>query len=148
LSGSPVQHSAQLDLDRLIEHRRQFSSLVGKRYFNYGGQGPMADSAIAAYAQGQQTIQRKGPFSAEVYDWLIEEGKQVRGAIAQALGTIPETITLTENVTVGCNIPLWGLPWQAGDHILMGDCEHPGVCRSRQRIVSALWRECEYLCAV
>ena len=61
---------------RLIEHRRQFSSLEGKRYFNYGGQGPMADSAIAAYAQGQQTIQTKGPFSAEVYDWLIEEGKQ------------------------------------------------------------------------
>ena len=48
-------------------------------------------------------------------------------AIAQALGTTPKTITLTENVTTGCNIPLWGLPWQSGDHILMGDCEHPGV---------------------
>ncbi|MGD1898048.1 MAG: aminotransferase class V-fold PLP-dependent enzyme [Phormidesmis sp.] len=119
---------------RLIEHRRQFSSLEGKRYFNYGGQGPMADSAIAAYAQGQQTIQTKGPFSAEVYDWLIEEGKQIRGAIAATLGTTPETITLTENVTVGCNIPLWGLPWKADDHILIGNCEHPGVVAAVQEL--------------
>ncbi len=111
----------------LISHRQQFSSLVGKRYFNYGGQGPMADSAIAALTAAQQTIQTKGPFSSEVYDWLIEEGSQTRAAIAQALGTTPKTITLTENVTVGCNIPLWGLPWQSDDHILMGDCEHPGV---------------------
>lgn len=111
----------------LAQHRQQFSSLAGKRYFNYGGQGPMADSAIAAYAEAQQTIQTKGPFSTEVYDWLIAQGKEIRGAIAQALGTTPSTITLTESVTVGCNIPLWGLPWQPGDRILMGDCEHPGV---------------------
>ncbi|MEL6552667.1 MAG: aminotransferase class V-fold PLP-dependent enzyme [Cyanobacteria bacterium J06621_11] len=116
-----------VNAESLIAHRQQFSSLNGKQYFNYGGQGPMADSAIATYAQGQQTIQTKGPFSSEVYDWLIEEGAALRSAIANSLGTTPETITLTENVTVGCNIPLWGLPWQSGDHILMGDCEHPGV---------------------
>ena len=113
--------------EALLQHRQQFSSLVGKRYFNYGGQGPMADSAIAALSNGQKTIQTKGPFSAEVYEWITTEGKQIRSAIAGALGTEPNTITLTENVTVGCNIPLWGLPWKAGDHILMGDCEHPGV---------------------
>lgn len=125
LSDSSLQGLSETD--RLVAHRQQFSSLVDKQYFNYGGQGPMADSAIAAYAQGQQTIQTKGPFSSEVYDWLIAEGAALRGVIAQSLGTTPETITLTENVTVGCNIPLWGLPWQSGDHILMGDCEHPGV---------------------
>jgi L-cysteine/cystine lyase len=30
-------------------------------------------------------------------------------------------------VTAGCNIVLWGMDWQAGDRILMTDCEHPGV---------------------
>lgn len=114
-------------VEKLTQHRQQFSSLIGKQYFNYGGQGPMADSAIAALAQGQQTIQTKGPFSADVYEWIVEEARLIRGAIANALGTTLDTITLTENVTVGCNIPLWGLPWQTGDHILMGDCEHPGV---------------------
>jgi len=24
-------------------------------------------------------------------------------------------------------LPLWGLPWQAGDALLISDCEHPGV---------------------
>ncbi|MEO1622035.1 MAG: aminotransferase class V-fold PLP-dependent enzyme [Cyanobacteria bacterium J06632_3] len=119
---------------QLEQHRQQFPSLLGKQYFNYGGQGPMADSAIATYAQGQQIIQTKGPFSAEVYEWITAEGKAVREAIASAVGTTPETITLTENVTVGCNIPLWGLPWQAGDHILMGDCEHPGVVAAVQEL--------------
>lgn len=114
-------------VQELMKHREQFSCLAGKRYFNYGGQGPMADSVIAALSNGQRTIQTKGPFSAEVYEWITEEGRLVREAIAAALGATPDTITLTENVTVGCNIPLWGLPWEAGDHILMGDCEHPGI---------------------
>ncbi len=115
------------DLAAVSLHRQQFSVLKGKQYFNYGGQGPMADSAIAALSQAQQNIQTEGPFSSRAYEWVKAQGTQVRGAIAQALGTTPEAITLTENVTVGCNIPLWGLPWQSGDHILMGDCEHPGV---------------------
>ncbi len=104
-----------------------FSSLLGKRYFNYGGQGPMADSAIAALTQAQQKIQTEGPFANAIYQWLLSEGEGIRAAIAQALGAAPQTITLTENVTIGCNIPLWGLPWQKGDRILLGDCEHPGV---------------------
>ncbi|MEO1392796.1 MAG: aminotransferase class V-fold PLP-dependent enzyme [Cyanobacteria bacterium J06634_5] len=115
------------ELERVLKARSQFSALAGKRYFNYGGQGPMADRAIALLMASQQKIQQVGPFSGATYDWVSEEGPKLRGAIAQTLGATPETITLTENVTVGCNIPLWGLPWQSGDHILIGDCEHPGV---------------------
>ncbi|MEM6450036.1 MAG: aminotransferase class V-fold PLP-dependent enzyme [Cyanobacteria bacterium P01_D01_bin.105] len=109
------------------QHREQFSSLKGKRYFNYGGQGPMADSAIAAITRGQQEIQTRGPFSGAAYEWITAQGEGLRGVIARSLGATPDTVTLTENVTVGCNIPLWGLPWQSGDHILIGDCEHPGI---------------------
>ena len=118
----------------LIQHREQFSSLKGKRYFNYGGQGPMADSAIAAITQGQQEIQTRGPFSGSAYEWISAQGEGVREMIARSLGATPETITLTENVTVGCNIPIWGLPWQSGDHILIGDCEHPGIVASVNEI--------------
>ncbi|MEL6602185.1 MAG: aminotransferase class V-fold PLP-dependent enzyme [Cyanobacteria bacterium J06614_10] len=111
----------------LAQHRAQFPALKNKHYFNYGGQGPMADSAMTAMVKAQQKIQQDGPFAGAVYEWLQEESQLIRAAIALVLGTSPETITLTENVTVGCNIPLWGLPWQPGDHILLGDCEHPGV---------------------
>ena len=118
----------------LAQHRQQFSSLSGKQYFNYGGQGPMSDRAIQTLADAQQRIQREGPFAGAVNQWLQAEGRETRSAIAQALGTTAETITLTENVTVGCNIPLWGLPWQSGDHILIGDCEHPGVFAAVEEI--------------
>jgi L-cysteine/cystine lyase len=36
-------------------------------------------------------------------------------------------MALTENVTSGCVLPLWGLPFSSGDHLLISDCEHPGV---------------------
>lgn len=114
-------------LETVAITRQQFSVLQGKHYFNYGGQGPMADSAIAQLIQAQHKIQTEGPFATAISEWLQVEGQQIRSGLAQALGTTTETITLTENVTVGCNIPLWGLPWQQGDHILLGDCEHPGV---------------------
>ena len=122
-------------LDRNIaQHRQQFSSLFGKQYFNYGGQGPMSDRAIQTLADAQQKIQREGPFAGAVNQWLQAEGRETRRAIAKALGTTSETITLTENVTVGCNIPLWGLPWQSDDRILIGDCEHPGVLAAVREI--------------
>lgn len=114
--------------------RQQFSSLQGKQYFNYGGQGPMADSAISQLVQAQQKIQSEGPFGSAIYAWIQAEGQQIRSALAQSLGTRTETITMTENVTIGCNIPLWGLPWQSGDHILLGDCEHPGVVAAVKEI--------------
>ncbi|MEM9088712.1 MAG: aminotransferase class V-fold PLP-dependent enzyme [Cyanobacteria bacterium P01_F01_bin.53] len=116
-----------LQTDSSALARTQFPALKGKHYFNYGGQGPMADSAMDALSQAQKTIQLEGPFSGSTYAWVTDEKAKLRSSIAHSLGATPEAITLTENVTVGCNIPLWGLAWQPGDHILLGDCEHPGV---------------------
>lgn len=122
------------ETDSVLRHRQQFSALTGKQYFNYGGQGPMADSAVEAIHQAQIKIQQEGPFSKTVGDWIAIEGEQVRAKIAHIVGAAPKTITLTENVTVGCNIPLWGMDWAAGDRILIGDCEHPGVVATVREI--------------
>jgi len=46
----------------------------------------------------------------------------------------PHRIALTENVTSGCVLPLWGLQWQAGDELLISDCEHPGVVAACQEL--------------
>lgn len=117
------------------EHFRQrFPALANKAYFNYGGQGPMPQAAIDAVIQAQEYIQIHGPFSTKVNAWIVEEVTQTRQAIASELHTPPETITITEDVTVGCNIALWGIDWQAGDHILLTDCEHPGVIATTQEI--------------
>ncbi|MGA7935981.1 MAG: aminotransferase class V-fold PLP-dependent enzyme [Kovacikia sp.] len=115
-------------------YRQQFPALQDKSYFNYGGQGPLPRSALMAIQQSYEQIQQLGPFSERVNRWIAEQTEATRGAIAAELGTSPETITLTENVSVGCNIVLWGIDWQAGDHLLISDCEHHSVVAVVQEI--------------
>jgi L-cysteine/cystine lyase len=108
-------------------YRQNFPDLDPKAYFNYGGQGPMAHSALTAIHQAQAMLQKLGPFSAAANGWLVQQAQETRAVIAAELGTSPETISLTEDVTVGCNIALWGIDWRPGDHLLMTDCEHQGI---------------------
>ncbi|AFY55805.1 selenocysteine lyase [Rivularia sp. PCC 7116] len=118
----------------LHQYRQEFPALANKAYFNFGGQGPMPSSAMNAVIQAQEEIQLLGPFGNEVNSWLIQQTKATRVAIATELNVPSETITLTEDVTVGCNIAMWGIEWQAGDHILLTDCEHPGIIATAKEI--------------
>lgn len=111
-------------------HRQQFPALANKAYFNYGGQGPLPEPALDAIYEAYKRVQLGGPFSGEVGAWVVQEAMLTRRAIASELTVPPETIALTEDVTVGCNIALWGIDWKAGDHLLISDCEHPGVVAS------------------
>lgn len=115
-------------------HRQQFPALTNKTYFNYGGQGPMPQAAMDATISAQEYMQRHGPFSTEVNTWITQEVQQTRCAIASELNVPPQTITLTEDVTVGCNIAMWGIDWQPGDHMLLSDGEHPGIVATAQEI--------------
>lgn len=109
------------------EQRKQFLGLANKTYFNFGGQGTMPQASLDAIVDTHQYIQEVGPFSGTVNSWLQRKTAELREAIATELRTTSDRITLTENVTAGCNIALWGIQWEAGDSILMSDCEHPGV---------------------
>jgi L-cysteine/cystine lyase len=113
-----------MDIDK---HRQAFPGLEDKVYFNFGGQGILPQVALEAIIETYRYLQQHGPFSVGVNAWLIQKKALLRSAIAQELNVSPTTITLTENVTAGCNIPLWGIEWRGGDGILMTDCEHPGV---------------------
>ena len=118
----------------LKDHRQQFPGLINKSYFNFGGQGTMPNNALTAIINTHKYIQEVGPFSGKINSWLTDKINLLREAIATELGTTPETITLTENVTAGCNIALWGVEWQQGDRILMTDCEHPGIIATVEEI--------------
>ncbi|GBE94044.1 aminotransferase class V-fold PLP-dependent enzyme [Nostoc cycadae] len=121
----------QTDLHR---HQEQFPALANKIYFNYGGQGPLPKKAMDAIIQTETHIQQLGPFGNEVGRWIGSYTQTIKQAIASELNAPPETITLTENVTVGCNIPLWGIDWHTGDHLLLSDCEHQGVIAAAKEI--------------
>ncbi|NJN61058.1 MAG: aminotransferase class V-fold PLP-dependent enzyme [Coleofasciculaceae cyanobacterium RL_1_1] len=111
----------------LSTFRAQFPALANKIYFNYGGQGPLSDRAFEAIVSTERQIQTDGPFNGKINAALSANSGVTRSAIADLLGVPETTISLTEDVTVGCNIALWGLAWQAGDQIVLTDCEHPGV---------------------
>ena len=116
------------------QQRQQFPALSNKTYLNYGGQGPLPQKAIDAIRQAYEWVQRIGPFSAQANAWAQDCANQTRQAIAEELGVTADTIALTEDVTVGCNIALWGIDWQRGDRLVMTDCEHPGVVATVQEL--------------
>ncbi|MEO1340590.1 MAG: aminotransferase class V-fold PLP-dependent enzyme [Cyanobacteria bacterium J06635_13] len=118
----------------LKEHRQQFPGLTNKTYFNFGGQGTMPEASLQAIIDTHRHIQAVGPFSGQINSWLNAKVNLLRQAIALELAAAPETITLTENVTAGCNIAMWGIDWQASDRILMTDCEHPGIIATVEEI--------------
>ena len=117
-----------------MNYRQQFPALANKAYFNYGGQGPMPQAALDAILAAYERIQTQGPFGLKTSELVGRESNLTRQAIASELGVTAATIALTENVTAGCNIALWGLNWQPGDRILISDCEHPGVIASIKEI--------------
>lgn len=118
----------------MLDHRGKFPALANKIYFNYGGQGPMPQGAMDTITQTQAYIQEIGPFGGDAYRWISSQMQPVREAIAFSLNAPANTISFTGNVTVGCNIGMWGIDWQAGDHLLLSDCEHPGVIATAQEI--------------
>ncbi len=94
----------------------------------------MPQAALEAIVAAYGEIQSQGPFGLKTSEWVIRESNLTRQAIGSELGVAAESIVLTENVTVGCNIALWGIDWQPGDRILLSDCEHPGVIASINEI--------------
>ena len=102
-------------------------ALANKIYFNYGGQGPLPTASLHAMAASWRRIQELGPFAKPVFSYVGELIASLRQALAALCGVPPQRLAFTENVTSGCVLPLWGLPWRPGDQLLIGDGEHPGV---------------------
>ena len=102
-------------------------ALLNKTYFNYGGQGPLPTPSLEAIQASWRRIQELGPFTTDVWPFIGAEVSSTRRRLAQLCGVAPHRLALSENVTSGCVLPLWGLPFAAGDRLLISDCEHPGV---------------------
>ena len=111
-------------------------ALAGKTYFNYGGQGPLPTPSLEAITATWRQIQELGPFTGDVWPLVERTTARLRLQLGHWFGVGSQRVAFSENVTSGCVLPLWGLPWRAGDELLISDCEHPGVvaaCRELAR---------------
>ncbi len=102
-------------------------ALQNKSYFNYGGQGPLPTPSLEAISRSWNKIQQLGPFTNDVWPYIASEIKATKSILASICGVTVNRVALTENVTSGCVLPMLGLPFRPGDHILISDCEHPGI---------------------
>lgn len=118
----------------LKNFREQYPALQNKAYFNFGVQGVLAQETLDTITRTYQRVQQDGPFSMKMIDWIMGELRSTREALARFLGGLPEGFALTQNVTEGCNIVLWGIDWNAGDRLLTTDCEHTGVVAAAQQV--------------
>lgn len=125
-----------LSSEAILGYRKHYPGLEGKSYFNFGGQGPMANETIEAIFESYRYVQKEGPFSGKLFEWLDHEIKDTRSAFARLFGGQPHCYAITQNATEGVNIVLWGIDWQAGDELLLSDCEHPGVVNVAETVAS------------
>jgi len=133
-SMNPDQKRALLAELMLNKHRRLFPTLHKKTYLNYGAQGLLPQSALAALTLFFKVQLEEAPFSLDQILTVREEIAGLRLDFAEELGVAPENVALTENTSMGCCIALWGLDWRKGDHILLGSEEYPGVRAAVERL--------------
>ena len=119
-SSNPTAHSS-------LTWKQLCPALQNKTYFNYGGQGPLPTPSLEAITASWKRIQELGPFTTDVWPFIAAEVNSTRRRLAELCGVPPHRLALSENVTSGCVLPLWGLPFDSDDRLLISDCEHPGV---------------------
>lgn len=117
---------------------KHYPGLAGKAYFNFGGQGVMSQPSLDAIFEAYQYVQREGPFSSKMFSWIGQQLNDTKELLAAVFGGSAHCFALTQNVTEAVNILLWGLNWQAGDSIMITDCEHPGVVDAVNNLVRRL----------
>ncbi len=117
-----------------ISFKDNIPALQNKYYFNYGGQGPLPTQSLNAITSSWETIQHLGPFTNDVWPYITKEVISTKNLISEICGIHTKRIAFTENVTTGCLLPLLGLPFSNGDHVLISDCEHPGIIAACKEI--------------
>ncbi len=107
--------------------RSLMPGLKNKLYFNYGGQGPLPSTSLNEITRSWQKIQELGPFTGNVWPYINKEIIKTKQKIAEQFGVKPKYISLSENISTGMILPLWGINIDNDDELLISDCEHPGV---------------------
>ena len=121
-----------------IKLRSLIPSLSDKVYFNYGGQGPLPTPSLQKIINSWEKLQKLGPFTNNVWPYIHNEIILTKKILANLMGVNLKNIALSENISTGMVLPLWGIDFSEGDEILISDCEHPGIVAASRELCQRL----------
>ena len=110
------------EFDTFTAFRDDFPALKKWTYMDVAARGVLSRTTRAALdAQIDERMMNGG--DKDRFFALIEEA---RGRFAQLINASPEEVTYTKNISEGLNMVATGIPWKAGDNVVLcPELEHP-----------------------
>lgn len=110
------------EFDVIAAFRDDFPALKKWTYMDVAARGVLSRTTRAALdAQIDDRMMNGG--DKDRFFALIEEA---RGRFAQLINALPEDVTYTKNISEGLNMVATGIPWKAGDNVVLcPELEHP-----------------------
>lgn len=109
------------------EARSQFPALERIAYLNAGTFGPLARATAEAVRAELEHDFEEGRTGEEYFQRTLALRDELRGALAELVGTEPSRVALTSSTTDGCNIVAAGLGLAPGDEVVTTSEEHFGL---------------------
>lgn len=94
----------------------------------------MPRAAIDALIAQLERTQSRGPASPESIAELFAGEERARQRLADFVGASPDELALVDSTCTGCAMVVQGMPWRAGDHVVIGDAEYPAVVTAVERL--------------
>jgi L-cysteine/cystine lyase len=109
------------------EARAQFPVFERLAYMNAGTNGPLARLSADAMAEQERADLELGRGGSAYFERALELRDRVRAKLAAAVGVAPDSLSLANSTTNGCNIVLAGLGLRPEDEVVTTDGEHFGL---------------------
>ena len=107
--------------------RDDFPMLARWTYFNCGGMAPLSTSVGAELPRVPRAVIAEGPARLLARDDAFLGVETARASLARFIGADADEIAFTTRFSTAVNIVVEGLPWIAGDEVIVTDEEHPAL---------------------
>jgi len=107
--------------------RAELPSVTARIYLNTGTFGPVPRVTWDAMRRHLDWAATSGRIGSAGLDHWHELEAEARSQLAVVLGCRSEELALNHSTTDGVNTVLAGLSWRAGDEVITGSVEHPGL---------------------
>ena len=121
----------QLDLAQVSEAAGQFGPFDGRIWLNTAHQGPLPRPAVDAARYAAEL--KAAPHRIGDADFS-EVPERLRVLLARLVGGAPEQIVLGNSTSYGLHLVANGLPWEAGDEVLVIDGDYPATILPWRRL--------------